>query len=59
LSILGKSSESETKKKVTAVHELKEKLKKETEGLKRLKEQLQELTERQKNEREVKLLRMC
>ena len=48
----GKSSESETKKKVTAVHELKEKLKKETEGLKRLKEQLQELTERQKNERE-------
>jgi tRNA(Phe) wybutosine-synthesizing methylase Tyw3 len=40
-----------------AVHELKEKLKKETEGLKRLKEQLQELTERQKNEREVKLLR--
>lgn len=48
----GKSSESETKKKVTAVHDLKEKLKKETEGLKRLKEQLQELTERQKNERE-------
>ncbi|XP_076117054.1 kinesin-II 85 kDa subunit-like [Mytilus galloprovincialis] len=48
----GKSSESETKKKVTAVHDLKEKLKKETDGLKRLKEQLQELTEKQKNERE-------
>lgn len=48
----GKSSESETKKKVTAVHDLKEKMKKETEGLKRLKEQLQELTEKQKNERD-------
>ena len=38
---------------MTAVHELKEKLKKETESLKNLKERLQELTEKQKTEREV------
>lgn len=48
----GKPSESETKKKVTAIHELKEKLKRETEGLKQIKQQLIDIQEKQRAERE-------
>ncbi|GFO11596.1 kinesin-like protein [Plakobranchus ocellatus] len=48
----GKKSDSETKTKVTAIHELKERLKKETEALKSLKEQLVDVQQRQQQERE-------
>lgn len=49
----GKASESETKRRVTSIHELKEKMKKETETLKKLKQQIKEVQERQRDEREV------
>jgi hypothetical protein len=49
----GKKSESETKKLVQAIHDLKERHKKETEGLMRIKEQLRHVQERQQREREV------
>ncbi|XP_012936712.1 chromosome-associated kinesin KIF4A [Aplysia californica] len=48
----GKKSESETKSRVTAIHELKERLKKETEGLKQLKEQLFAVQQKQQQRRE-------
>ncbi|GFR61522.1 kinesin-like protein [Elysia marginata] len=48
----GKKSDSETKTRVTAIHELKERLKKETETLKSLKEQLVDVQQRQHQERE-------
>ncbi|XP_069129785.1 chromosome-associated kinesin KIF4B-like isoform X2 [Argopecten irradians] len=48
----GKSSESETKKRVTAIHELKEKLRKETDILKKLKQQLKDVQDKQREERE-------
>ncbi|RUS85476.1 hypothetical protein EGW08_006752 [Elysia chlorotica] len=48
----GKKSDSETKTRVTAIHELKERLKKETEMLKSLKAQLVDVQQRQQQERE-------
>ncbi|XP_021340349.1 kinesin-like protein KIF21A [Mizuhopecten yessoensis] len=48
----GKSSESETKKRVTAIHELKERLKKETDILKKLKQQIKDVQDKQREERE-------
>lgn len=48
----GKLTDSETKKRVTAIHELKEKLKKESEVLKQIKSQLKDLAEKQKEERD-------
>ncbi|KAK7485572.1 hypothetical protein BaRGS_00023147, partial [Batillaria attramentaria] len=48
----GKKSESETKKLVGAIHELKERQKRETEALKRIKEQLRAVQDRQQKERE-------
>ena len=52
-SFQGKANESETKQRVGAIHELKEKLKKETENLKSIKNKLREVQDRQKNEKEV------
>lgn len=48
----GKKSESETKRLVTAIHDLKERQKRETETLKKIKEQLRGVQERQQKERE-------
>ncbi|XP_041358432.1 chromosome-associated kinesin KIF4-like [Gigantopelta aegis] len=48
----GKVSESDTKMKVNAIHDLKEKLKRESEALKQLKQQLKDVQDKQKNERE-------
>ncbi|XP_060080891.1 chromosome-associated kinesin KIF4B-like [Ylistrum balloti] len=48
----GKSSESETKKRVTAIHELKEKLRRETDILKKLKQQIKDVQDKQREERE-------
>ncbi|KAK3099844.1 hypothetical protein FSP39_010656 [Pinctada imbricata] len=48
----GKQSESETKKRVTSIQDVKDRLKKETEGLKQLKQQLKDVTDKQKQERE-------
>ncbi|XP_002734593.1 uncharacterized protein LOC100366509, partial [Saccoglossus kowalevskii] len=48
----GKASESETKTRVTAIHELKEKLKKESDSVKDVKRRLKELQEKHKRERE-------
>ncbi|XP_062568662.1 chromosome-associated kinesin KIF4A-like [Saccostrea cucullata] len=48
----GKLTDSETKKRVTAIHEIKEKLRKESEGLKQIKSQLRDLAEKQKEERD-------
>ena len=49
----GKSSESDNKARVTAIHTLKEKLKVETEKLRVLKQQLTEIQEKQQLEKEV------
>ena len=54
LGCVGKKSESDTKKLVTAIHELKERQKKEAETLKKIKDQLRDVQERQQKEREVK-----
>ena len=51
--LTGKSNEADTKKKVSAIHELKEKLKKDTEALKEIKRKLKEVQERQRREEEV------
>lgn len=48
----GKLTDSETKKRVTAIHEIKEKLKKESEILKQIKSQLKDVAEKQKEERD-------
>ncbi|PIK49831.1 putative kinesin-like protein FLA10 [Apostichopus japonicus] len=48
----GKATEEETKAKVNAIHELKEKVKREGESLKEVKKQLKELQDRQKKEKE-------
>lgn len=48
----GKATESETKAKVSAIHELKERLKRESDGIKELKKRLKEVQERQRTERE-------
>lgn len=48
----GKLTDSETKKRVTAIHEIKEKLRKESEALKQIKSQLKDLAEKQKEERD-------
>lgn len=48
----GKTSESENKSRVTAIHNLKEKLKQETEKLKQLKQQLSEIEQKQQLEKE-------
>jgi len=48
----GKKSESETKSRVTGIHEQKEKLKKEIEGLKQLKEHLYDVQQKQQQQRE-------
>ncbi|XP_054755999.1 kinesin-2b-like [Lytechinus pictus] len=48
----GKGSESETKARVNAIHEVKEMIKKESENLKDVKHRLKELQERQKREKE-------
>ncbi|PVD34448.1 hypothetical protein C0Q70_05721 [Pomacea canaliculata] len=48
----GKKSESETKKLVTAIHELKERLKRETEALRKIKDNLSLVQARQQQERE-------
>ena len=50
----GKKSESETKKLVTAIHDLKERVKRETEMLKKIKEQLRDIQDRQQKERDVR-----
>ncbi|XP_025087513.1 chromosome-associated kinesin KIF4A-like isoform X3 [Pomacea canaliculata] len=47
-----KKSESETKKLVTAIHELKERLKRETEALRKIKDNLSLVQARQQQERE-------
>ena len=52
----GKTSESENKSRVTAIHGLKEKLKQETEKLKIVKQQLSEIEQKQQMEKEVILL---
>ena len=51
--VTGRASESETKQKVTAIHELKEKLKKETEQVKETKNRLREVQDRLRGEKEV------
>ncbi|XP_072171230.1 kinesin-like protein KIF13A [Diadema setosum] len=48
----GKGSESETKARVNAIHEVKEMIKRESESLKNVKQRLKELQERQKREKE-------
>ncbi|XP_072040599.1 osmotic avoidance abnormal protein 3-like isoform X1 [Amphiura filiformis] len=48
----GKATESETKARVNAIHDLKEKVKKENDNLKEVKRQLKELSEKQKREKE-------
>lgn len=49
----GKTNEGETKKRVGAIHQLKEKLTKETEDLKSIKNRLREVQDSQKAEREI------
>ena len=53
---VGKTSESENKSRVTAIHNLKEKLKQETEKLKQLKQQLSEIEQKQQLEKEVRVI---
>ncbi|KAL8593853.1 hypothetical protein ACOMHN_018065 [Nucella lapillus] len=48
----GKQSESETKRLVTAIHDLKERQKRETESLKKIKDQLRAIQDKQQKERE-------
>ncbi|XP_064636448.1 kinesin-II 95 kDa subunit-like [Lineus longissimus] len=48
----GKASESETKQRVAAIHELKERLKRETENIKDIKSRLKEVQEKQRQEKE-------
>ncbi|KAK7096714.1 kinesin-2b-like [Littorina saxatilis] len=48
----GKKSESETKKLVTTIHDLKERVKRETEILKKIKETLRDVQDRQQKERQ-------
>ena len=55
----GKSSESENKSRVTAIHTLKEKLKTETDKLRVLKQQLTEIQEKQQLEKEVNIYHAC
>ena len=50
----GKSSEEENKTRVSAIHDLKEKLKSENEELKKIKHKLKEVQEKQKAEKEVR-----
>ena len=50
----GKATESDTKARVNAIHDLKEKVKKENDNLKEVKRQLKELSEKQKREKEVR-----
>lgn len=49
----GKSSEEENKSRVSAIHDLKEKLKSENEELKKIKHKLKDVQEKQKAEKEV------
>lgn len=49
----GKVSDSETKQRVTMIHELKEKLKRESDLLKETKKKLRELQDKQRSEKEV------
>ena len=55
LCIEGKSSEEENKVRVSAIHDLKEKLKSENEELKKIKYKLKEVQEKQKAEKEVRV----
>ena len=55
----GKVNESDTKKRVTAIHELKEKLKRETDVLKDLKKKLKDVQDKQKTEKEVLINITC
>ena len=49
----GKASESETKQRVSAIHDLKERLKRETDSLKDIKKRLKDVQDKQKTEKEV------
>ncbi|KAK2169048.1 hypothetical protein LSH36_12g02042 [Paralvinella palmiformis] len=49
----GKANEKETKKRVTAIHELKEKLKRDTEVLKSLKKKLKDIQDKLKEENDA------
>jgi len=49
----GKVSENETKQRVTAIHELKEKLKRDTDALKDIKKRLKDVQDKQKAEKEA------
>ena len=51
----GRSSEEESKARVAAIHDLKEKLKSENEELKKIKHKLKDVQEKQKGEKEVNL----
>ena len=51
----GRSSEEENKARVSAIHDLKEKLKSENEELKKIKHELKDVQEKQKAEKEVNL----
>ena len=55
----GKASESDTKQRVSAIHELKEKLKKDTEQLKDIKNRLKTIQDKQKAEKDVSSLVSC
>ena len=52
----GKGNEDEGKRKVTQIHEMKEKLKQENDSLKKLKLNLKDIQEKQKNEKEVRII---
>ena len=49
----GKAKEAETKRRVTAIHELKDVLKVETESLKDIKQRLKDAQDRQREEKEI------
>ena len=50
--IEGKAKESETKPRVHAIHDLKEKLKRETDSLKDIKKRLRDVQDKQRSEKE-------
>ena len=52
--IAGKASESDTKQRVSAIHDLKERLKRETDSLKDIKKRLKDVQDKQKTEKEVR-----
>ena len=49
----GKAKETETKRRVTAIHELKDQMKKETESLREVKQRLKDAQDKQREEKEI------